>query len=206
MVGYMRRVHPNFTYKLKRVDETSVVSCGHDGAANIIDIERQIVDMRLVHPDSVWCSYPINDNLLVSAGLMEELIFWDLRSERSVQRCELEESETSFVTRLNENSIVLGDGNEIVQVDLRMPKRELLSETMMLESAESIVVTEKGGIVGGRGGDLCRFVDTEEEVEVTMETVTVQPLRDPLDSTLAELFEALRRNPQGEADWDDIDV
>jgi hypothetical protein len=128
MTAYMSKVHANFTYKLRRVDEASIVSCGHDGAANIVDIERQIVDVRLDHPDSVWCCYPINDNLLVSAGLMEELIFWDLRSERSVQRCGLEQSETSFVTRLNDNSLVLGDGTEIVQVDLRMPTRQLLSE------------------------------------------------------------------------------
>ena len=36
----------------------------------------------------------------------------------------------------------------------------------MKMSSESILVTEEGVIVAGRGGDVCRFVETEEEVEV----------------------------------------
>jgi len=29
-------------------------------------------------------------------------------------------------------------------------------------SAESIIVTDEGGICAGRGGDICRFIDTQE--------------------------------------------
>ena len=36
----------------------------------------------------------------------------------------------------------------------------------MKMSSESILVTEEGVIVSGRGGDVCRLVETEEEVEV----------------------------------------
>jgi hypothetical protein len=76
----------------------------------------------------------------------------------------------------------------------------------MFESAETIVVTETGGIVGGRGGDLCRFLDSDQEVEMSMEKVAVQPVSDPLDSPLAQLFELLRRNNQDEANWEDMEL
>ena len=36
----------------------------------------------------------------------------------------------------------------------------------MKTSSESILVTEEGVIVAGRGGDVCKLVETEEEVEV----------------------------------------
>ena len=79
---------------------------------------------------------------------------------RIAQQCKLENEETSFITRLDQFNIIFGDQKELCTCDLRKPVRRLFGNTKMRVSAESIVVTEKEVIAAGRGGDLCRFVDS----------------------------------------------
>ena len=37
-VAYLKKIHRDFTYKLRRVDRQRMVSCGNDQYANIIDL------------------------------------------------------------------------------------------------------------------------------------------------------------------------
>ena len=38
--------------------------------ANIIDIETAAITDSYCHSQSVWCCYPVDENLLCSAGLL----------------------------------------------------------------------------------------------------------------------------------------
>lgn len=65
---------------------------------------------------------------------MGELMFWDTRSESVSQFCKLDFMETSFITRLNDYSVVFGDQKELCYCDLRMFRKEILCNKPMKTS------------------------------------------------------------------------
>ncbi len=87
-VSNLSHVHKDFIYKLRKIND-SILSCGNDSYAVITDLQRQKQTASLLHPDSVWCSYPINNNVVSSVGLFGSIFFWDIRSKSIVQVCEL---------------------------------------------------------------------------------------------------------------------
>lgn len=72
---------------------------------------------------------------------MGALLFWDLRAGEVVQTLQLQSQETSYITSLNGNSIIFGDGREIGRCDLRKMRRERQCDEGMKVSAETILIT-----------------------------------------------------------------
>jgi WD40 repeat protein len=85
----LKQIHSSFTYKIRRVDPETVLTCSNDGCVKLIDIEQcEIID-SFQHEDGVWCAYPINQNVFCSGGLMNKLVFWDSRQKKIINKCQL---------------------------------------------------------------------------------------------------------------------
>jgi WD40 repeat protein len=55
-----KKVHSSFTYKLRRMDPETVLTCSNDRYAKLFDIETSSILGSFLHEDSIWCSYPLN--------------------------------------------------------------------------------------------------------------------------------------------------
>jgi WD40 repeat protein len=142
-----------------------VLTCSNDSTAALFDLETSEVVRSYLHSEGVWCAYPLSEYVFCAAGLMNRLVFWDTRHNRIIQKCELENEETSFVTRLDANSLIFGDRRDLCTCDLRKTQKRLFGNKKMRTSAECILVDEDVVVAAGRGGDVCRFVNSEEDIE-----------------------------------------
>lgn len=131
-------------------------SCSHDKRVALTDLETCEQIQYFTHPHSVWGIHPHGNYELVSVGLFREGRIWDVRIGRVVQNWAMEKNESSFVTAINENELVMGDGNLVKLYDRR--KGQLKTRGKVFQSAEAIVcLNEYKIVVGGRGGDLSLF-------------------------------------------------
>ena len=152
-----KKVHSSFTYKIRAVDGETVLTCSNDLTAKLYDVETGDIIDSFLHENPLWCAYPLNPHVFCSGGLTNSLLFWDTRSHRIIQKCTLEHEETSFITRLDTHSLILGDGPDLLTCDLRKPVKQLFGNQKMKVSAECILVTGEEVIATGRGGDVRLF-------------------------------------------------
>lgn len=84
---------------------------------------------------------------------------------------------------------------------------QALSQHNLKVSAESIIITEDGGIVCGRGFELCKFVNTHQDVLLTqrMELLPLSSMMNFSDESDSE-EEDLGNDLDGEDDQGQIEI
>lgn len=182
-------IHESFFYKMRKIDERTILTASNDFTAKIYDIESNTVVDSFGHVNSVWCAYPLNQRMFCAAGLMDSVVFWDSRSHRIVSRCMIRNEQTSFVTRYDDNNVIFGDGNEIALCDLRKPIKRDFTQHRMTVSAETILVGENQVIVAGRGGDLCLLKNGGAQIQAEQRNVGNSTL-----SPMMRFFQMMRFN------------
>lgn len=85
----------------------------------ITDLIKMKKVTSFIHPDSVWCANPISYNVVSSVGLFNRVHIWDVRTKLLCQTSVLSHGESSFITKFDNNNLVLGDQNILKKCDLR---------------------------------------------------------------------------------------
>lgn len=75
----MKKLHNTYTYKLRRIEER-LISCGHDDMSVVTDLTKLKKIRSFLNPNSCWCAYPVNYNVVASVGLFNRVNIWDVRT------------------------------------------------------------------------------------------------------------------------------
>ena len=75
----------------------------------------------------------------------------------------------------------------------------------MRQSAENILVMEEGVVVCGRGGDLCKFVNSDEEIQLEDKTIGMPGVSPAMMQILQNMGLNHHFGFLGDLDEDDMD-
>ena len=88
-IALLPNVHHNYTYKLRLHSPCTLISCGADGFVVRTDLHKMKHLGSFPHPAGVWCAEKVDNNCVVSVGLMKKVFVWDVRCRRIVQQLRL---------------------------------------------------------------------------------------------------------------------